>query len=115
MLRMNVRGQKRKSIGLLTAIALLGASLLGPGSIHAAAPDAANAAQTRNLEALRALLKQRIDVNATQPDGTTALHWAAHWNDVEAVNLLIGAGAKAATTNRFGASPLSEAATSGNA
>ena len=29
-----------------------------------------------------ALLKQRVDVNAAQPDGATALHWAAHWDDV---------------------------------
>jgi hypothetical protein len=26
----------------------------------------------------RALLKQHVDVGAAEPDGTTALHWAAH-------------------------------------
>ena len=81
----------------------------------AAAADAANAAQSRNLEALRALVKQRANVNAAQPDGTTALHWAAHWNDVEAVNLLLRAGANPQAMNRYGATPLSEAVTSGSA
>jgi len=102
---------KRMTVRLL-ATALLGFSLLGTS--HAAAPDAANAAQNRNIEALRSLLKQRADVNATQPDGTTALHWAAHWNDVEAVNLLLRAGANANAKNRYGATPISEAVSSGS-
>ena len=34
---------------------------------------------------MRALVAQRVDVNAAQPDGTTALKWAVHWNDVDAV------------------------------
>ena len=80
--------------GLLAAVALA-----GPG-YGAGAPNAADAAQSRNMDALRALLKQRVDVNAAQPDGTTALHWAAHWNDPEAVNLLLRAGANAKTADR---------------
>ena len=40
-------------------------------------------------------MSKKVDVNAPQPDGTTALHWAAHWNDVEAVKLLLRAGANA--------------------
>jgi ankyrin repeat protein len=81
----------------------------------AGAADAANAVQNRDLEALKTLLKQRIDVNAAQPDGTTALHWAAHWNDAEAVSLLLKAGANAKAMNRYGATPLSEAVASGSA
>ena len=96
---------------------LLGCLLIGvmPALASAGTSDAADAAQRNDIAALRSMVSKRVDVNAPQPDGTTALHWAAHWNDVEAVKLLIGAGARAATTNRFGASPLSEAATSGNA
>ena len=71
---------------------------------------AADAAQRNDIAALRGMVSKRVDVNAPQADGTTALHWAAHWNDVEAVQLLIVAGAKAAITNRFGASLPSEAA-----
>jgi len=79
-----------------------------------AGADTANAAQNRDMNTVRALIRQRTDVNAAQPDGTTALHWAAHWNDLETVNLLIGAGANVKATNRYGATPLSEAVSTGN-
>src|SRR5579863_6422275 len=88
---------------------------LAASSYAADAVQAADAAQNRNHEALRALVQQRGNVNAPQPDGTTALHWAAHWNDLDAVNLLLRAGANAKASNRYGATPLSEAAALGNA
>ena len=77
-------------------------------------PEVADAVRTRNASALQTLLRQRADVNAAQPDGTTALHWAAHWNDAETVNVLLRAGANAKAVNRYGATPLSEAVTSGS-
>lgn len=80
-----------------------------------AASAVADAAQHRDMSALRELLKQHAPVNAPQPDGTTALEWAAHFNDPEAVTLLLQAGADAKAANRYGASPLSEAAALGNA
>ncbi len=86
-----------------------------PSLTDAAGSDIADAAQRKDMSAVRAMVTKRVNVNAPQPDGTTALLWAAHWNDVEAVKILLRAGANAAATNRFGASPLSEAATSGNA
>src|SRR6267142_5783501 len=71
------------------------------GTTYAAAgPEAADAAQRKDRDALRALVRQRADVNAPQPDGTTALHWAAHWNDAELVDLLLRAGANAKAVNR---------------
>jgi uncharacterized protein len=82
---------------------------------YAAGADAATAAQNRDMNTLRSLLRQRTDINAAQPDGTTALHWAAHWNDLETVNLLLRAGANVKATNRYGATPLSEAVVTGNA
>ncbi len=85
------------------------------GNVYASDSPAADAAQNRDLAALRALIKQHGAVNARQPDGTTALQWAAHWNDVDAVNLLIAAGADAMAANRYGATPLTEAAALGNA
>ena len=66
-----------------------------PSLASAAGSDAADAAQRKDMAALRALVTKRVNVNAPQPDGTTALHWAAHWNDVEAVKLLLRAGANA--------------------
>jgi uncharacterized protein len=75
----------------------------------------ADAGEHRDTDALHALMKQHVNVNAAQPDGTTALHWAAHWNDLETVNLLLRAGANPKIANRYGATPLSEAASVGNA
>ena len=91
--------------------------LLGLAGAGYAASDSpvADAAQSRDVTALRTLLKQHAPVNARQPDGTTALEWAAHWNDADTVNLLIAAGADAKAANRYGATPLSEAAALGNA
>jgi ankyrin repeat protein len=86
-----------------------------PSIASAAGSDVADAAQRKDMAAVRAMVTKKVNVNAPQPDGTTALLWATHWNDVETVKLLLRAGANAGATNRFGASPLSEAATSGNA
>ena len=60
-------------------------------------------------------MQRKVDVNAAQPDGTTALHWAVVWNNEDAVTLLLRAGANAKARNRYGATPLSEAVTSGSA
>ena len=103
---------------LRSASLCLAIGLMAHGIGFAAGGDsapAATAAQNRDMTALRTLVRQKADVNAAQPDGTTALHWAAHWNDLETVKLLLGAGANAKATNRYGASPLSEAVVTGNA
>ena len=65
--------------------------------------------------AVRALLRQRVDVNTPEVDGTTALHWAVHRDDVETVDLLLGAGADVAAANRYGVVPLSLACLNGSA
>jgi ankyrin repeat protein len=80
-----------------------------PAIGETAGADAANAAQEKDLGALRALVQRRIDVNAVQPDGTTALHWAVVWNNEEAISLLLRAGANVNARNRYGATALSEA------
>jgi len=35
-----------------------------------------DAVKNGNVAAVRTLLQQRVDVNAPEPDGSTALHWA---------------------------------------
>jgi ankyrin repeat protein len=59
------------------------------------------------------LLAQRADVNASEPDGTTALHWAVHNSDLDLVQRLIRAGAKVNVKNDYGSTPMSEAAVLG--
>src|SRR5688572_33319638 len=75
----------------------------------------ADAAERRDHTAVRALLAKGADVNAAQVDGTTALHWATHYDDAEAAALLVKAGANVNAANRFGVPPLVLASTNGNA
>jgi ankyrin repeat protein len=75
----------------------------------------ADAVEKMDGPKIRALLKERVDVNAPQVDGTTALHWAAHKDDLPVAELLIGAGANAKAANRYGVTPLSLACTNGSA
>ena len=91
-------------------------ALLAAG-LSAAANDArlADAVQNRNTQAIRSLLTQRLDVNAPQGDGATALHWAAHWDDVETAEMLIRAGANVNARNDYGVTPLSLAGANGSA
>jgi uncharacterized protein len=62
-----------------------------------------------------ALLRQHVDVNAAEPDGTTALHWAARQDDRELADLLIKAGANVKAANRYGVTALYLACVNGSA
>jgi ankyrin repeat protein len=73
-----------------------------------------DAAKSRDRESLRTLVQKRADVNVPQGDGTTALHWATHWNDLEATNLLIRAGASVNARTDRGITPLMLACVNGN-
>jgi uncharacterized protein len=75
----------------------------------------AEAVKSGNHGMVRALVEQRVDVNAPEVDGTTALHWSARTNDLETTRLLLRAGARANQANRYGVTPLSLAALNGNA
>jgi len=96
---------------LLTVISLSGAT------------DAplADAAEIMDGKSIRALLQQSfgkphyaLDVNASQVDGMTALHWAAHHDNLEIAQLLVRSGATVNAANRYGVTPLSLACTNGN-
>ena len=49
--------------------------------VRGAASEVADAVMNRDHAALQALLKKKADVNATQRDGATALHWAVYHDD----------------------------------
>jgi len=97
----------------------VGSATLVPARLDAA-PGAAgagslvDAVKRQDKTVTRTLLKQKADVNAADAEGMTALHWAAHWDDLETVKLLVKAGAKARVANRYGVTPLHEACTVGN-
>ena len=73
-----------------------------------------DAAKSGNVQMVRTLLKQRLDVNGQEADGMTALHWAARNNDIETAQLLIRAGANVKAANRYGVTPITLAAENGN-
>jgi ankyrin repeat protein len=74
-----------------------------------------DAVKSRNNDAVHALLKEHADLNAAQGDGSTALHWAANWDDLDTADLLIRAGANVNSANDLGVTPLYLACANGNA
>ena len=74
-----------------------------------------DALRQRDGQAVAALLKTPIDVNARQADGATALHWAAHWDDLQVADALIRAGARVNAANDYGVMPIALACTNGHA
>jgi uncharacterized protein len=93
------------------------ALLLGVVASFAAPADSrlADAAMRGDKEAVTALLSDRLNVNAPQTDGTTALHWAVRKDDLATADALIKAGADVKGANRYGITALSIAAMNGNA
>src|SRR5579862_9767487 len=92
-------------------------SLIAAASLVAAGspPSLVDAVKAGRSADVRALLKQRADVNVREPDGTSPLHWAVRADDRETAELLVKAGANVQAANRYGVTPLSLAASNGNA
>ena len=77
-------------------------------------PPLLAAARSADHDAAMALVRDRVDVGAVEADGTSALHWAAHFGDAELVRALLAAGADATAANRYGMTPLQAAAVEGD-
>jgi ankyrin repeat protein len=84
------------------------------GITQAGDAPVADAAEKDDARAIRELLTAKANVNAPQPDGMTALHWAVQHADVAAVEMLLAAGAEVKAANRYGVTPLAIACTTGN-
>ncbi len=96
----------RKLIPLQLAILLIGAGGDRPSLI--------DAAKRADSVALRLLVQQGANVNATEADGTTALHWASYRDDLDSADLLIRSGAKVNAATDLGATPLWTASLNGS-
>src|SRR4030095_1117727 len=75
----------------------------------------ADAAMKRDTATVKALLQQKVDVNAPGKDGTPALHWVVRVDDLETTQLLIKAGADVKFADRYGVTALYLACMNGNA
>jgi uncharacterized protein len=107
----------KRTLGRGIGLGLMGALILS-ATVLAGTNEApvAEAAMTGDREAVRALLKQGVDVNAAMGDGMTALHWAAKKGDVQLAQMLLYAGANVKAMTRLGGfTPLIMASETGNA
>ena len=68
-----------RPLSMLGLFALLGLYLPAVPAVPTVLPDSpvADAAERGDVETVRTLLRAGADVNASQGDGMTALHWAA--------------------------------------
>jgi len=98
-----------RSTLLLTALMASGAAA---ATVEGRLPDAA---KSQDQKMVQALLSQHADVDARSDDGSTALLWAAHWNDLDTATRLLHAGADANAANDFQMTPLSQACLNGSA
>ena len=116
---MHVNGSGSNTlVSLVTVIALVAGlgitAATAEASVRRDAPLLA-AVKAADVDTVRSLVDQGVDVNQTAPDGATALHWAVHRNDAGLVDLLLEAGADVSAANRYGVQPISLAAENGNA
>ena len=81
-------------------------SFLSASLIAAERPAIVEAAKNADHATVRALIQKKVDVDAPDGDGTTALHWASYRDDLESVELLIRAGANVNAATDLGATPL---------
>lgn len=81
------------------------------GTIGAAGPDPGIVAAARRNEPGRVLdeLRRGADVNARAADGSTALLWAAYYDDLTLVDKLLASGARPDISNTYEETPLSTA------
>ena len=109
------RAKVRRGVSVAFTVVIAAAVLAG-ASVAAAAVDLPliDAARAGNVERVRALIANAVDVNTSDGDGTTALHWAALNDDLAVAGALIAAGARVETANRFDATPLALAAENGS-
>jgi len=95
------------------AAALLVLAIAVPVRAAGLEPALVAAVKTGDTAAVRTLLNSKAEINATEADGTSALHWAVRAGDLATTELLIRAGARVDTANRYGVTPLSLAARTG--
>jgi uncharacterized protein len=103
----------RKFAGTVCISAIV--AFVGAASVLAAnSTPLIDAVKTNDKTAIRALLTKHPDVNLSDVDGMTALHWAVDHDEAEIVELLIRAGANVKASTRYGITSLSLACINGN-
>ena len=91
-----------RSTPFIAAFLFLAALIVASDTNAAPASPLADAAQRGDTATVRSLLRGGAEVNATQGDGMSALHWAADRGDAELIRLLAYAGANTEAGTRIG-------------
>jgi ankyrin repeat protein len=102
-------GLRRAALTLAIAFAL------GEAGAFETAPALVAAAKSGAHAAALELVAKGADINDTEADGTTALHWAVRSADRKLIAALLEAGAHANAQNRYGVTPQHLAAINGDA
>lgn len=83
-------------------------STSSPQCARAQQTGLADLAQNQRWQTIAESLPQKdVDTNRAQPDGTTALHWAAFHGNRDATTTLLDNGAEVNSLNEYDVSPLS--------
>ena len=99
----------------MVVVSLIAGLALGTAVAADSGSSLIQAVRSGAIDRVRELLRTGVDVNASQGDGATALHWAAHRSDLAATELLVRAGADVNRANELGATPLWLASLNGDA
>jgi ankyrin repeat protein len=93
-MRKRTSGWLSISLSMVLIVVLAGwGQAAGDGALVAAARDG-------DLQAVRALIAKRANINEPARDGSTALLWAAYHSNVDMVRALVAAGAKVDVANK---------------
>jgi ankyrin repeat protein len=106
-LKPTLQAEARATLGLILWLAV--------GSAFASDLGLIDAVKRRDVKAFDKMLAAGADINASAPDGATALAWAAFLDLPPIAEKLIAAGAKVNTSGDYGETPLTLALANGNA
>jgi len=112
-MRQNLKNGPFVSAFFLASIIGLGLTWVS-APIHAQGSALTDAVERQDYPLINRLLDERADVNATQVDGMSSLHWAVYHDDNDLAEKLVQVGADVNTETRYGITALSLAAMNGN-
>jgi len=110
-----MRVLKSRTFPTLRAVTLCAAAAICFSQTTSASSPIAVAARTDNIEQSLQLIRDGVDINLPEPDGTTPLLWAVYNSSPELVNLLLDQGADPNIANDLEITPLLQASRYGNA